>query len=401
MSRPSPLHLAVALDGAGWHPAAWREPLARPAELLTAGLLGRPGRRSRARPARLRDHRGLARPAVRRRLEPDRRTDQVRGRLDAVLIAARVAPLTSRHRPDPGGHGDAHRAVPHLQGDRHAGLRQQRPGRACGCRCRRARIEAALFGRRKVPRICVTGRDDPAVRSWRPGCSARRPTTSRWSGGSGTAGRTTPRSGTRPPAGSSTGDKLHYIDFVGERFSVKGPSITPRPPQGQPVVAALAHGTDSYRLVGQVGRRRLRHPARRRAGPGHRRRDPRASRRPPGARTRPCTSWPTCRVPGDDAAAAVARRGPAGRPGGLSVHERRGRVRGHAGGAGRPDAGLAGRGPVRVPAAARRDPRGPDPDHPGLVPRAAAAGRVPAVEYQASTLRGLLGLPRPANRYAA
>ena len=21
-----PLHLAVALDGAGWHPAAWREP---------------------------------------------------------------------------------------------------------------------------------------------------------------------------------------------------------------------------------------------------------------------------------------------------------------------------------------------------------------------------------------
>jgi hypothetical protein len=31
------LHLAVALDGAGWHPAAWREPDARPAELLSAG----------------------------------------------------------------------------------------------------------------------------------------------------------------------------------------------------------------------------------------------------------------------------------------------------------------------------------------------------------------------------
>jgi hypothetical protein len=29
-----PLHLAVALDGAGWHPAAWREPEARPAALL-------------------------------------------------------------------------------------------------------------------------------------------------------------------------------------------------------------------------------------------------------------------------------------------------------------------------------------------------------------------------------
>lgn len=37
-------------------------------------------------------------------------------------------------------------------------------------------------------------------------------------------------------------DRLHYIDYVGEHFSVKGPSIVPRPPQGQPVVAALAHG---------------------------------------------------------------------------------------------------------------------------------------------------------------
>lgn len=37
-------------------------------------------------------------------------------------------------------------------------------------------------------------------------------------------------------------DRLHYIDFTGPYFSVKGPSIVPRPPQGQPVVAALAHG---------------------------------------------------------------------------------------------------------------------------------------------------------------
>jgi alkanesulfonate monooxygenase SsuD/methylene tetrahydromethanopterin reductase-like flavin-dependent oxidoreductase (luciferase family) len=41
-------------------------------------------------------------------------------------------------------------------------------------------------------------------------------------------------------------DKLHYIDFVGRYFSVKGPSITPRPPQGQPVVAALAHAKPVY-----------------------------------------------------------------------------------------------------------------------------------------------------------
>jgi alkanesulfonate monooxygenase SsuD/methylene tetrahydromethanopterin reductase-like flavin-dependent oxidoreductase (luciferase family) len=31
-------------------------------------------------------------------------------------------------------------------------------------------------------------------------------------------------------------DKLHYIDFEGQTFAVKGPAIVPRPPQGQPVV---------------------------------------------------------------------------------------------------------------------------------------------------------------------
>ncbi|MEU7140672.1 LLM class flavin-dependent oxidoreductase [Nocardia sp. NPDC046473] len=35
-------------------------------------------------------------------------------------------------------------------------------------------------------------------------------------------------------------DKLHYIDFAGDNFSVQGPSITPRSPQGQSVVAVRA-----------------------------------------------------------------------------------------------------------------------------------------------------------------
>jgi alkanesulfonate monooxygenase SsuD/methylene tetrahydromethanopterin reductase-like flavin-dependent oxidoreductase (luciferase family) len=43
--------------------------------------------------------------------------------------------------------------------------------------------------------------------------------------------------------------KLHFIDFSGPWFSVRGPSITPRPPQGQPVVAALAHRDVAYRLL--------------------------------------------------------------------------------------------------------------------------------------------------------
>ena len=35
-------------------------------------------------------------------------------------------------------------------------------------------------------------------------------------------------------------DRLHHVDFVGESFAVKGPLITPRPPQGQLVVLAAA-----------------------------------------------------------------------------------------------------------------------------------------------------------------
>ena len=44
-------------------------------------------------------------------------------------------------------------------------------------------------------------------------------------------------------------DKLHYIRFEGPWFSVRGPSITPRPPQGQPIVCVLAHVGAAFRLA--------------------------------------------------------------------------------------------------------------------------------------------------------
>lgn len=43
-------------------------------------------------------------------------------------------------------------------------------------------------------------------------------------------------------------DRLHYIDFEGEFFSVRGPSITPRPPQGQPLIAATVSAGDPASL---------------------------------------------------------------------------------------------------------------------------------------------------------
>ena len=139
MPRPSPLHLAVALDGAGWHPAAWREPLARPADLLTPGYwagLAAEAERGLLDFVTIEDSLGLQST---RRLEPDRRTDQVRGRLDAVLIAARVAPLTSRIGLIPAV--TATHTEPFHMAKAIATLDYVSGGRpACGCRCPRGRM---------------------------------------------------------------------------------------------------------------------------------------------------------------------------------------------------------------------------------------------------------------------
>lgn len=96
MPNPTVLHLAVALDGAGWHPAAWREPDAQPQRLFTAGYWS--DLAQQAEPGLLdfltiEDGLNLQSDD---RFQADSRTDQVRGRLDAVLIAARTAPAT-RH----------------------------------------------------------------------------------------------------------------------------------------------------------------------------------------------------------------------------------------------------------------------------------------------------------------
>src|SRR5215208_2613732 len=76
------LHLAVALDGAGWHPTAWREPDARPAELFTARYwvdVVQEAERGLLDFVTLEDELRLQSDDA---FAPDERVDRVRGRLD-------------------------------------------------------------------------------------------------------------------------------------------------------------------------------------------------------------------------------------------------------------------------------------------------------------------------------
>jgi alkanesulfonate monooxygenase SsuD/methylene tetrahydromethanopterin reductase-like flavin-dependent oxidoreductase (luciferase family) len=241
-------HLAVALDGAGWHPAAWREPDASPERLFQAAYwaeLVAEAERGLLDFVTIEDSLALQSS---RYAAADGRTDRVRGRLDAVLIAARVAPLTSNigliptavvTHTEPFHVSKAIATLDYVSSGR-AGLRVQVSGRE---------YESALIGRRQFPAFrrqdflepesqqLVKNLFDEAgdyvevVRrlwdSWEDDAEIRDVTTGRF----------------------IDRDKLHYIDFEGRFFSVKGPSITPRPPQGQPIVAALGHQSIPFALI--------------------------------------------------------------------------------------------------------------------------------------------------------
>ncbi|MBB2741803.1 UNVERIFIED_ORG: alkanesulfonate monooxygenase SsuD/methylene tetrahydromethanopterin reductase-like flavin-dependent oxidoreductase (luciferase family) [Microbispora rosea subsp. rosea] len=246
------LHLAVALDGAGWHPAAWRAEGARPGRLFTPGYwaeLVTEAERGLLDFVTFEDALGLQSSHLN---EPDGRLDQVRGRLDAVLIASRVAPLSSRIGLVPTA-GTTHTepfhvaigiaSLDHISRGR-AGWRPQISGRP---------DHVAHFGRRPPfpPQDYSRDRDPvfgkhvldlfaeatdavEVVRrlwdSWEDDAEIRDVATGRF----------------------IDRDRLHYIDFRGEWFSVKGPSITPRPPQGQPLVTSLAHDTLPYEFAARA-----------------------------------------------------------------------------------------------------------------------------------------------------
>ncbi|MFJ4918869.1 LLM class flavin-dependent oxidoreductase [Streptomyces sp. NPDC088725] len=250
MPETSPLHLAIALDGAGWHPAAWRTPEARADALFSPGYwvdLVQEAERGLVDFVTIEDSLGLQSSRY-DRIAGEEDRGRVRGRLDAVLTASRVAPLTSHiglvpavtvTHTEPFHTSKAIATLDYVSTGR-AGVRVQVSGRG---------YEADLFGRREIPPLRIEERADPAVAplitdlfdeaaayveavrrlwdSWEDDAAIRDAATGRF----------------------IDRDRLHYIDFESKWFRVKGPSITPRPPQGQPLVTALAHDTVPYRLA--------------------------------------------------------------------------------------------------------------------------------------------------------
>jgi alkanesulfonate monooxygenase SsuD/methylene tetrahydromethanopterin reductase-like flavin-dependent oxidoreductase (luciferase family) len=231
------LHLGVALDGYGWDPQAWRTTL--------AGESGDPGSSSVLSGRYWAElaattERGLLdfltiddtlmpQPGRRERIDPRR----LAGRADAVLMAARIAPATQHIGLIPVA--TVTHTEPFHVSKSIATLDYVSHGRAgWQARVSSTEHEAALFGRRgafygdlfgeAVDHVDVVRR---LWDSWEDDAIIRDVTTGRY----------------------VDTDKLHYIDFVGQYFSVKGPSITPRPPQGQPVVAALAHAGPVYEFA--------------------------------------------------------------------------------------------------------------------------------------------------------
>ncbi|TDC79704.1 LLM class flavin-dependent oxidoreductase [Streptomyces hainanensis] len=403
MTTTHHLHLAVALDGAGWHPAAWREPGARPGELLTAGYWADLVARAESG---LLDFVTIEDALALQSTGPNRhddRVDQVRGRLDAVLIASRVAPLT-RHIGLVPTATTTHTEPFHVS-KAIATLDFVSEGRA-GWRAQLSKpLENPHFGRRQVPTLPEPGPDGglpspdeiatvfaDAFAEAEDFVTVVRRLWDSWEDDAEIRDAATERFIDR--------EKLHPVDFAGRWFSVRGPSIVPRPPQGQPLVTALGHASVPYRFGARTADVVYITP--RDAGQaGAAVEEIRAEQRAAGRADE------TVHVFGDLVvvlgATASAAEGRRGRLDGRLGAEYTGDAPVFTGTAAQladtlielSEAGLTG---FRLRPAVLPDDLDTVVD--ALVPELRRRGAFRDA-YRADTLRGLLGLPRPANRYAA
>lgn len=220
-SKPRPV-LGIALEPFGWHPAAFAEVGADPLEATSAEHWVGLARSAEAVAADFVTFEDSFTLTAR---------DRLTGRFDAVLLAARVAPsvprigliptVTATHT-EPFHASKAIATLDYVSGGR-AGVLPATTGGA---------EDAALFGRK--------GPQDAASRAAeaRDYIHVLRDLWDSWEDDAIIKDAETGRFVDR--------ERLHYIDFQGDDFSVKGPSITPRPPQGRPpVVVRVTDGASA------------------------------------------------------------------------------------------------------------------------------------------------------------
>ncbi|MFI7120714.1 LLM class flavin-dependent oxidoreductase [Amycolatopsis sp. NPDC049868] len=205
------LYLALEADGAGAHPAAWRFSGQAPSDVLN--------------PQRIRDTVRAAEAGgftlvtfADSPLPPSRGAD-VAGRLDAVGRAAYLSIQTSRIGLAP----TIHPAIvePFHAAAQLASIDHATHGRSAWVVGEANAEELATIGYR--PRDVAPSEIADfmeAVRhlwdSWEDDAVIKDVETGRY----------------------LDPNKIHHVDFTGAAFTIKGPLITPRPPQGQPVVIA-------------------------------------------------------------------------------------------------------------------------------------------------------------------
>lgn len=203
--------VGIELDGAGYHPAAWRRSRGEPAELLSARTL-----QARVSAA---ENAGFTLATFEDSILPPDAGPA--GRIDAPTRASFVAATTSTlglvpavatTYAEPFHTASALATLDYSSRGRAGWLATVDPGaaatwgrepRTSGPEVRREQRDSIEVARR----LWDSWEDDAVIRDWGSGRFLDR-------------------------------NRLHYIDFEGETFAVKGPAIVPRPPQGQVVVFA-------------------------------------------------------------------------------------------------------------------------------------------------------------------
>ncbi|KAA0017088.1 LLM class flavin-dependent oxidoreductase [Antrihabitans cavernicola] len=230
MTEDHSLLLGIEVRGTGLHPAAWRRPDSRAEEVFDAAYW--------VDAAVAADAAGIDLLFLPDSFDVAASTGRERGQLDAVATAARVVTATDSIGILP--EVTVTHTEPFHTSKAIASLdfaSQGRAGWTVGLT--RDRAQARLFGRKDV-------QDDRSL--WDEAAESVEVVRALWDSWEDDA----------EIRDAATGrfidrDKLHYIDFAGEHFSVKGPSITPRPPQGQPLVTVRADGSDGIEVAARHG----------------------------------------------------------------------------------------------------------------------------------------------------